>query len=354
METAKPNESSFEDFFNKSIDLQNFIAIIELEQLIHQVRFASGIFLCITSLITVAANVLVLWNIRRQTRKCFKAPTIYFIIGYCLTGLLTALLVEPLIGLCYLRNFKLCRNYLKASKVLPPLLINLSFFVVLLLSWVQYLAISHPYMYKKRVTKTRVISSEIFAMAYSTIFSVLPYLGVPNNTVHMIDVVCHSTLVPILLLISYLAILMAVYRHAQSRIVKLGMIRLQSAELHVKENESKEGKSDSDFGSEETPKQRRKIIKRHSSVLRYVERQFVTVNLCLIVLLLLCTLPSIVVSHLTLHWKRSTLVQELQLSVAITIANDFLFLKFVLDPLIFALSFRKLKEFSKDWGYCCF
>lgn len=334
---------------------QNKTGVEELRQVVHHVRFASGIYFCISAVTTVIANALVLYNIQRQARKCFKSPTIYFIAGVCFTDLLNGILLEPLVGLCYFRNFKVCQDFSWTFEVLPPLLTNLSFFIVLLLSWVQYLAISHPYIYKQLVTKPRVITSEIFALTYSTTFSVLPYMGVPSKTVHIVDVIFHSTFVPFLLLISYLLILTAVHRHARSRqTMTFRSFNSQTEHLHATELKSRECRYGSDFSTDKTPKRKRKLIRRQTSVLRYVERQFVRVNLCLIVLLLVCTLPSIVVSYLTLNQKRATTEQELRLSVAMIIAKDFLFLKFTLDPFIFALSFRKLKDFSADWGYCCF
>ena len=328
----------------------------KLAQLIHQIHFASGNFLCICAIVTVIANALLLWNIRREIRKCFKTPTIYFIIGVCLTDLVTGLVVEPLFAVCYLGNFKICREYSMVFQILPPLFTNLSFLIILLLTWVQYLAISHPYLYKELVSKSRVIISELVVFAYSTIFVLLPFMGVPRKTVAAIDASFHSTFIPFLLIVSYLLILTSVRRHARRRSKRFGLVSSEPNHLSIKLKEleiSKESQSDTDGSSKKLRRRSRRILRRHSSVLRYVERQFISMNLCLIIALLVCTLPTIIVLHLTLNWKEATLEQEFQLNIGRLIGDDILFLKFLLDPFIFALSFRKLRKFTGKWFYCC-
>ena len=82
------------------------------------------------------------------------------------------------------------------------------------------------------------------------------------------------------------------------------------------------------------------------------ERQFTIVNLLLLTFVLSCTLPVTVFFYLQYHWKDLTRLELLRLHLAGLFSNDVLFLKFALDPLIYAWRLAQYRRALKSLLVC--
>lgn len=82
------------------------------------------------------------------------------------------------------------------------------------------------------------------------------------------------------------------------------------------------------------------------------ERQFTVVNLLLLTFVVTCTVPTAVVSYLAVHWDTKSRFQSLKLQIAALFANDVLFLKFALDPLIYAWRLAQYRRALKSILVC--
>lgn len=286
------------------------------------VRFSSGVFLVILALATIIANGALLMSMRRNAMRCLRTPTSYFFVSLGVADLLTGMLVESTLAICHLTEYGTCRAEMHMIQVLPPMVTNASFLIVLLMSVSQYLAISHPHTYRWLVNKRRVALALVLAVCYATAFSALKLTGlVSSNTLFTVEVCFHSTFVPFLLVTFYVMVLVALRKHTRRRYSVL--FRKHNVGL---------GGSRLSIASVENP------------YIGLLERHFIRMNMLLIVTLLVCTLPSIVVLHILLNSNSQDLSFEQQtlLAIAQDITDDVLFLKFVLDPLIFAWRVRKL------------
>ena len=82
------------------------------------------------------------------------------------------------------------------------------------------------------------------------------------------------------------------------------------------------------------------------------ERQFTTVNLLLLTFVISCSLPVTVFFYLQHHWKDLTRLELLRLHLAGLFSADVLFLKFALDPLIYAWRLPQYRRALKSLLVC--
>ena len=82
------------------------------------------------------------------------------------------------------------------------------------------------------------------------------------------------------------------------------------------------------------------------------QRQFTIVNLLLLTFLISCSLPVTVFFYLQYHWKDLTTLELLRLHLAGLFSNDVLFLKFALDPLIYAWRLAQYRRALKSLLVC--
>lgn len=61
----------------------------------------------------------------------------------------------------------------------------------------------------------------------------------------------------------------------------------------------------------------------------------------------MCSLPHIITVHISIYKKRETLQEDLDLSAAITIANEMMFVKVALDAFIYAWRLTKYRRSLK-------
>ena len=156
---------------------------------------------------------------------------------------------------------------------------NSSFLLVLFLSWCHFLAVAYPHFYKQFVTKKRVTALVTGIFVYTTTFSFLQFSRIWKHVLLLLDVFLHATINPFLFMLSYVAMLVSLRKHRRNRNV-----------LFFRRRNLITGKSESSINLHTSPS------KTHS-----VERQFMKMNSCLIILFFICTLPSIIMMHVALN-----------------------------------------------------
>ena len=297
----------------------------------HIVRLASGVFLAALAVVTIFANIVLLTTLWNKRKRPLKSPTMYFILGLGAADFITGLIVEPAFSICYLSSdLSTCRTeVMELIQFLPRLVINSSFLIVLFLSWSQFLAIVHPHLYKRVVTKLRVIVLVAIIFVYTTSFSILQFSRISKRVLLVIDVYLHATFIPFLLMMSYISMLLSLRRHMRRR--KAVLFRRNNV---IRKDQESEGPVNF-------------LAVPYSVSSECVERQFIQMNLSLTVVLFICTLPSIVVMHVVLRETYATLEYQTNLSIAQKVADDVLFIKFALDPFIFAWNFQKIGQMYK-------
>ena len=294
------------------------------------VRFVSGVFLGVLAVTTIAANVALLVTLWRRRRRLLKTPTMVFILAIAVADLTTGLVVEPAFSICFMSSdLNTCReDIMELIQFLPRLFVNSSFLLVLFLTWCHFLAVAHPHFNKHYVRKTRVTALVFGVFVYTSSFSFLQFSRISKNVLLLIDVFFHATTIPFVLMMSYIAILLSLRRHMRNRNVV----------LFRRHRDVVNSGSEASIEVQMFPS---------ANVESTVERQFMKMNLSLVILLFICTLPSIITMHLALNTKHASLEEQTTLAVAQKISDDILFVKFLLEPFIFSWNFRKIEKIRK-------
>ncbi|KAL9981785.1 hypothetical protein ACROYT_G010532 [Oculina patagonica] len=287
-------------------------------ELFFDVRQASGVFLAILAVITVFATIAFLTTLWNKRKRPLKSPTMYFIIGLGIVDVVTGLVIEPVFSICYLTNdLSTCRvEMMELIQFLPRLVMNASFHIMLFLTWSQFMAVVRPDLYKRFMSKVRMIVLIAGIFLYITSFSVLQFTRISQRVLLAIDVYFYATCVPFLLMLSCICLHMC-----------------KSKTVLFRRNEVDGGNSEGSMNFLPIPYS-----------VGCVERQFIQMNLSLTVLLFICALPSTVVMHIALKATDVSLQYQENLAIAYMVAEDILFIKFALDPFIFACNFRKIEN----------
>ena len=289
------------------------------------VRFVSGVFLGVLAVMTITANIALLVTLWRRRKRPLKTPTMIFILAIAVADLTTGLVVEPAFSYCYISSdLNTCReDIMELVQFLPRLFVNSSFLLVLFLTWCHFLAVARPHFYKDHVTKTRVTALVFGIFVYTLSFSFLQFSRISKNVLLLIDVSLHATLIPSVLMMSYIAILLSLRKHMRDRNVIL--FRRHRGEANIGSENSVDVQM---FPSANTESA--------------VERQFMKMNLSLVILLFICALPAIITMHMAFNTKLSTVEEQTTLAVAQKIADDILFVNFLLEPFVFSWNFGKI------------
>ncbi|CAH3022553.1 unnamed protein product, partial [Porites evermanni] len=243
----------------------------------------SGVFLVVATLVTALGNGLLLLAIWKDPFKTFRTPNTFFVIGLAVADFLTA------------GQFA---HFISAATM------NSSYIILLLFTWSQFTAINFPFKHKVLVTKSRVIASVILTWVYTVMFAILSASRVAETAFLKMDLYFHTTGSLLLLNVGYFCLYRA--------------FKTQMRRLHSWKANHFLGKGQG--------------VHRNNRR----ERQFTIVNLLLLTFVISCSLPVTVFFYLQYHWKDLTRLELLRLHLAGLFSNDVLFLKFALDPLIYA------------------
>ncbi|KAL9960813.1 hypothetical protein ACROYT_G034317 [Oculina patagonica] len=251
--------------------------------------FSSAIFMFVSMFVTILANNLLLLAFCVDPLKIFRKPTTYFLIGLAIVDIVTALSVEPIFATCF------TLLYLQHPLVIkcPPIMdfgfyfgafgMAASFFIVLVFTVTQYIVVSSPLKYGHLVTKRKVLISVAVIYLYSAAFWCL-YLMVLSRYPHS---------------------------DPQKKMAAGNPLR----------------------GQTETQDTGKHI---------QVQRNFVRVNFMLLAVLIVCSMPGVV--FWTIHKFTKDNVFTANDLIANLMVDNLLYLKFLLDPFVYAWRMPKNRE----------
>lgn len=281
-----------------------------------QAQITSGVFLVIASLVTAVGNGLLLFAIWKNPFKTFRTPTTFFVIGLAAADFLTGVTVCPIQALQNIGYYLGVKNedlsmfpaLQKAGQIaqcISMATMNSSYMILLLFTWSQFTAISFPHKHKLFVTKKRVIACVILTWVYTIAFAILFATGPVHVKMVLlkVDLYFHTTGSLLLLMIAYFCLYKAFKRQ---------MRRLHSLKAN-------------NLGVERCA---RRTSRR--------EKQFTIVNLFLVTFVILCTLPITIVFYVYVNWEVKTKLEFIKLQLASLLSTNVLFVKFALDPLVYA------------------
>ncbi|XP_020606059.1 melanopsin-B-like [Orbicella faveolata] len=288
----------------------------------YKAAFGSSIFIYVVSFITILANSLLLLIFCVDPLKIFRNPTTYFLIGLAIVDLLTALVQEPIYATCFMFVYfqhplrKKCQPLANAGRRLGAFAMTASFLIVFAFTVTQYIVVSSPLKYGRLVTKRKVLFSIAVIYLYSAIFWCLHLMGVSPNVQNIMDSFIHDYLLVFITIAFYILL---------HRAMKKKMTAGKSLQ-------SQTGKRD------------------NSKHVR-VQRNFVRVNFMLLAVLIMCNMPSAVMWTVKLFMvdQNATPVKTL---IANLMVDNLLYLKFLLDPFVYAWRVPKYRT-SLSKIVCC-
>lgn len=294
----------------------------------------SGTFLAVICPLTILANVLLLVAIYKDSFNTFRTPTACFLVGLAITDLITGLVPEPMVTSCYFMHYNnhpgmpgmtRCLKKFKIASTVAAITMNSSFLIVMAFTFAQFVAVAFPLKYKRLISVRKTLICVAVIWTYTTLFELLQAMGVPREVIEKTDLHLHSTFSLIFTIVTYVLLQLAFKRQMAER----------SVTLHLTDTASM---STGAMLENPTRKQKRKPI---------VERNFVRLNLLLIVILLVCSQPSAILWYIYLYAGEST-SQSQTLFVVRVVAENTLYLKFLLDPFVFAWRLPKYRRALKN------
>ena len=281
--------------------------------------FGSAIYMILLSFITIVANALLLLVVIVDPLKTFKNPTSYFLIGLAISDLLTALIHLPLTSSCfiffYLRGPEegliYCYEiFLDLGETQAAITMTISFLIVFAFTATQFVIVFSPLKYAHLVTSRKVVFCVVSLYLYSTLFWVTKYWGIPVELLDKIDVFLHNFVIPYATIICY-ALLHTTFKR------KMAASKMLSSESHIHR--------------EPTQTQSNRV-----------QRKFVKINCVLIAILVFCSQPSAIFWLINEFWFRAE--ETVQLSTVNLFIDNILYLKFMLDPFVYAWRLPKYRK----------
>ncbi|XP_001629221.2 cysteinyl leukotriene receptor 1 [Nematostella vectensis] len=275
----------------------------------------SAIYLCVLSFLTILANGLLLFGLFKQRALRPRHPATVFIIGLAIADFVTGATVMPLFAYFYFRVSKdeiTAYDYntvLRAGGIISGVTMNVSILVILFLSWSQLLAIVYPHRNNNYVTKERAVICVVSIWVYSCVFAFSNLMGVPTDVYQKLDVYVNLTGVHILVLVTHVCLNIAYKR----QLVHLAPL-----------NESSQNNS------------RAERTKRS-------QKHLVVINLLLTTCLLIFVLPVTIMWYINLYRKSSNEEERIRTTIASVLIDTILYLKFFIDPFIYAMRLRKFR-----------
>ena len=291
----------------------------------YKFAFGSAIYMIIVSFTTIVANGLLLVVFFFDPLKIFRNATTYFLIGLSLVDIFLAATQQPMYATCFIMMYirhpdtrPTCTPLLEIGQTIALAVMNASFLIVFAFTITQYIVVISPLNHARKVTKTCVIICVLAIYVYVAVFSVAPRMGVPKDIQQKIDNIFHSICLIYLTIIFYILLYIAFRKKMAA-----------SKSLREDSNRQDESKKERQTG---------------------VERKFIIVNFLLIAILFLTSQPSAMSWIYRLYSKED--VNSPKALIANLMVDNILYVKFLLDPFVYAWRIPKYRQ-SLKIVLCC-
>ena len=292
-------------------------------QLYYNLLLGAGVYLSLLALATTTANGLLLWTIYKNSKPYFRKPVTVLIAALAFADFLNGLIIDPLYASIYFQLYlkSISRSayliLIKVSMLFSVVTMNASYLIVLTLSCTQLIVITFPYKQKTLITTRSVSVSAAVVLLYSILFALSYIMGVPESVFQKLEVFLHMTGITVLLIVAYVFLQIS-YTRQRGRFRRLTDSNIHREESRVHRDHAKSVAGD---------------------------KKFLMVNLLLIACLLITSLPVTVVWYLRLFSvKLRTLSELLAYRNVALVVDNFLFLKFLVDPFIYAWRMPKYRR----------
>ena len=279
------------------------------------------LFTCLAPL-TVLGNGCLLLIFYRNSSSLLRTPSNFFIFSMAWANFLTGFVLQPLLAYHYYSlylNDNMSLVFRKVVSAFSIVTMNASIFSVCAFSWDSFLALTRPIKHRKWVTIRRAKMVIACVWIYQTGFASLLFANIPLSLVLRVDLHLNTTLISTLLLACYVCLYKA-----------------------FKQRERKRERSFNSPRPEMSFRTRKKSTK--------LERRMRMIIFLFTLVTTIPILPVTVVWHLT--WYCSECKRNQQLVLAEKALNHLVFVKFVLDPFVYAWRLERYQKALKRM-LCC-
>lgn len=280
------------------------------------------LFTCLAPL-TALGNGFLLLTFYRNSPSLLRTPSNFFIFSMAWANFLTGCVLEPLLAYRYYSiylNNDLLLALRKVMSAFSIVTMNASIFSVCAFSWDSFLALSRPIKHRRWVTVQRAKVFIAFLWLYQIGFASLLFTNIPLSLILRLDLHLNTTLISSLLLLSYVCLYKA-----------------------FKQRERKRVRS---FNSPKPPQMSFRTSKRSTKV----ERRMRMIIFLFTLVTTIPILPVTVVWYVT--WYCSKCQRNQELVLAEKVLNQLVFVKFVLDPFVYAWRLERYRKALKRM-LCC-
>ncbi|XP_031571446.1 rhodopsin, GQ-coupled-like [Actinia tenebrosa] len=300
------------------------LASKSLVQLYYSLLLSAGLYLSLLAFTTTCANGLLLWTIYKNSKPYFRKPVTVLIAALALADFLNGLIIDPLYASIYFSLYfksisrSAYHRLAEVGMVFSVITMNASYLIVLTLSCTQLIAISFPYKQRTLITIRSVSFAVVLVLAYSILFALSYIMGIPVNLFQKLEVFLNMTGITVVLIAAYVCLQIS-YTRQRGKFRRL----MTASKIQGQEESRVHRDPNSVAGS----------------------RKVLMVNLLLIGCLLITSLPVTVIWYLRLFSiKLRTESQMLAYRNVALVVDNFLFLKFLVDPFIYAWRMPKYRK----------
>ena len=266
---------------------------------LHWFRLFSIIYLSILSVATTLLNGFTLFVIFKDPLKCFRTPLTIFITGIIASDFIIGLVGEPILAVSRASDSVDTRVVISTS-------VDASFLIMLALAVAQLQAVRKPEVYQRWFTNCSARVIIVCIWIYALVFALIPVLIDVEVSIYALNIFLNVLVIAIFLIV----ISVITYKLFKKSLV---LNDEQTAERGMQQNQA------------------------------MIEKEFLKGTLILVVLLIIAVLPLLINAILRIA---ELLVDDHHSSLRIfgIIYMDFLFLKFLLDPLVFIFRVPKYRR----------
>ena len=279
------------------------------------------LFTCLAPF-TVLGNGFLLLIFYRNSSTLLRTPSNFFIFSMAWANFLTGLVLQPLLAYRYYSlylNNELLLALRKVMSAFSIVTMNASIFSVCAFSWDSFLALTRPIKHRRWVTVRRAKVAIACVWIYQIGFASLLFTKIPLSLVLRIDLHLNTTLISALLLLCYVCLYKA-----------------------FRQRERKRVRSFNSPGSQ--------LSFRTSKKSTNMERRMRMIIFLFTLVTTIPILPVTVVWYVT--WYCSVCQRNQDLVLAEKVLNQLVFVKFVLDPFVYAWRLERYRKALKKM-MCC-
>lgn len=251
-----------------------------------------------------------------------RTPSNFFIFCMALANFLTGCVLQPLLAFRYYSLYYRNDLLLSLRKIMSAFSIvtmNVSIFSVCAFSWDSFVALSRPIKHRKWMTLRRAKMLIACMWMYQLVFASLLFTRIPLAWILRIDLHLNTTLIILLLLLAYMCLYKASKRRERKRVRSFNNPRIEMSFRARKSNNGTE---------------------RRIRVIIFLFTLVTTIPI----------LPVTVVWYVKEYCIYSQRDQDLILTGKVL--NQLVFLKFVLDPFVYAWRLERYRKALKNM-LCC-